>query len=313
MWLPGFDRWDIPGKAGVAYDEYDDPKAMVHTTEGTSIEGAVATYAPYPPHLVVDPWRKRKVQHIDLERAAYALWNGDVDDSRCIQIEIVGYAKDTPSWPDEVYQWLGEEVARPLHEHFGVPYIEVWKGFKAPADVNFILASASSPLRLTQHEIDTFSGWLAHQHVPGDDHWDAGGFKCGLMLAYAQETDMITPNDGNVRFRAAHPEDPTHVEEHPWANWIGFSAYRGADSVALLREAKIIQAEILNAVTADDFDAQEALARMEKGAREGAQQAVTTVVVPVLRDAVREVFGEDNEALVQAFLDGLGQRLTPSA
>lgn len=186
MWLPGFERWEITGRPGVPYDEYDDPKGMVHTTQGTSIEGAVSAYQAYPPQLIVDPWRKRKVQHISLANAGYALWNEDVDDSRCVQIEIVGYAEDTPSWPDEVYRWLGEELARPLHEHFGIPYVEVWKGFKSPADVDYILASASSPLRLTQWEIDHFSGWLAHQHSPGDNHWDAGGFKCGLMLAYAQ-------------------------------------------------------------------------------------------------------------------------------
>lgn len=186
MWLPGFERWEIPGRPGVPYDEYDDPKGMVHTTQGTSIEGAVQAYAAYPPQLVVDPWRKRKVQHISLLSAGYALWNEDVDDSRCVQIEIVGYAQQTHLWPDDVYKWLGEEVARPLHEHFGVPYVEVWKGFKGEGDVDYVLASASSPLRLTQAEIDSFSGWLAHQHSPGDDHWDAGGFKCGLMLAYAR-------------------------------------------------------------------------------------------------------------------------------
>lgn len=186
MWLPGFERWPISGRPGVPYDEYDDPKGMLHTTQGTSIEGAVGAYAPYPPHLIVDPLRKRKVQHIDLMSAAYALWNEDVDDSRCVQIEIVGYAEDTPRWSDDVYRWLGEEVARPLHEHFGIPYVGVWKGFKAPSDVDYILASASSPLRLTQWEIDHFSGWLAHQHSPEDDHWDAGGFKIDKMLAYAR-------------------------------------------------------------------------------------------------------------------------------
>ncbi len=186
MWLPGFERWEIPGRPGVPYDEYDDPKAMWHTTQGTSIEGAVSAYAAYPPQLIVDPVRKRKVQHISLNNAGYALWNEDVDDSRCVQIEVVGYAEDTHLWSDETYRWLGEEVARPLHEHFGVPYVAVWKGFKGEGDVDFVLASSASPLRLTQWEIDHFSGHLAHQHSPGDTHWDAGGFKCELMLAYAR-------------------------------------------------------------------------------------------------------------------------------
>lgn len=186
MWLPGFERLEIPGRAGVPYDEYDDPKCVWHTTEGSSIEGAIQAYRAYPPQLIVDPWRRRKVQHITLANAGYALWNEDVDDSRCIQVETVGYAADTPHWSSDVYKWLGEEVALPLWEYFGVPLVAVWKGFKAPSDVNYVLASASSPLRLTQREVDAFSGHMAHQHVPLDSHWDAGGFRCQLMLDYAK-------------------------------------------------------------------------------------------------------------------------------
>src|SRR5687767_12464426 len=100
MRLPGFE-WDpIAGRPGVPYDEYDDPKCMWHTTEGTSIAGARSAYAAYPPQLIVDPWRKEKRQHISLMNAGYALWNEDVDDSRCVQVETVGYAAQTPSWPD---------------------------------------------------------------------------------------------------------------------------------------------------------------------------------------------------------------------
>lgn len=193
LWLPGFERWEIPGRPGVPYDEYDDPKCMWHSTEGFTIESAVEAYKPYPPHLCVDAKRRRKKQHISLSNAAYALWNEDADDSRCIQVEVVGFSKDAPFWPEEDLKWLGEEVARPLHELFGVPYVAVWKGFKSPADVNYVLASASSPLRLTQRELDSFSGHLAHQHSPGDSHWDVP-FDIDKVLRYAQgstEDDML--------------------------------------------------------------------------------------------------------------------------
>lgn len=185
MWLPGFERWTIPGRAGVAYDEYDDPKAMWHSTEGSSVEGAVQAYQAYPPHLIVDPWRKRKFQHISLLSGAYALWNEDADDSRCVQIEVVGYSAEARRWPDAVLKWLGEEVARPLHEYFGVPYVVAPQGFKAPEDVDYILASASSPLRFTQGGLDSFSGHLAHQHSPGDSHWDVP-LLIEKVLSYAQ-------------------------------------------------------------------------------------------------------------------------------
>lgn len=209
MRLPGFDWMPIAGRPGVPYDEYDDPKAMWHTTQGTSIEGAVQAYAAYPPHLIVDPARKRKGQHIDLNSAAYALWNEDVDDSRCVQIEVVGYAEQAKHWPEEHYRWLGEEVARPLHEHFGVPYVAVWKGFKGPEDVDYVLASADSPLRLTQWEVDHFSGHLAHQHSPGDNHWDAP-FLMDKLLGYARgaEVPEIIKKRGRKMFSIEVVKDP---------------------------------------------------------------------------------------------------------
>lgn len=198
--LPGYEWWPLDGVPGIPFDEWDDPKALVHTTQGTSIDGAVSAYRSYPPHLIVDPWRRHKVQHVDLERGAYALWNADADDSRCYQIEIVGFAEDAPDWPDDALRWLGEEVALPLHEYCGVPYRVVWKGFKSPADVNYILASPDSPLRLTQAELDSFSGWLGHQHIPGDSHWDPSGLNVPKILAYAQEKNVMNA-DQDKRLR----------------------------------------------------------------------------------------------------------------
>jgi hypothetical protein len=194
IWLPGYERWELPGAPGQPYDELNDPKALLHTTEGTSVDGAVQAYRSYPPQLIVDPARKRKVQHIPLNRAGYALWNEDADDSLCYQVEIVGYASQSHLWSDEVLRWLGEELARPLHEYGGVPYVVVWKGFRRDGEMPYALASASSPLRLTQAELDAFSGFLGHQHVPGDEHWDPGGLNVGRILDYAQNKEELPVN-----------------------------------------------------------------------------------------------------------------------
>jgi hypothetical protein len=195
IWLPGYERWDISGAPGTPYDEIDDPKAVAHTTEGTSIDGAVSAYRAYPPQLIVDPVRRRCVQHIPLNRAGYALWNGDADDSRCYQVEIVGFASQTHLWSDATLRWLGENLARPLHEYGGVPYRVVWKGFRRDGEMPYALADSDSPLRLTQAELDSFSGWLGHQHIPGDSHWDPGGLDVGKILGYAQEIDMYDEKD----------------------------------------------------------------------------------------------------------------------
>lgn len=200
IWLPGYDRWELPGVPGIPYDEWDDPKALLHMTQGTSVNGAVGAYESYPPHVIVRYATREKKQHIPLNRAAYALWNADADDSRCFQVEIVGYSEGAPSLSDAELKWLGEEVLLPLHEYGGVPLVVVWKGFKGPADVNYTLASASSPLRLTQAELDSFAGILGHQHIPGDNHWDPGGLNVPRMIQHAKnkltggdDAEMLSP------------------------------------------------------------------------------------------------------------------------
>lgn len=201
IWLPGYDRWPLPGVPGVPYDEWDDPKALLHMTQGTSINGAVEAYKAYPPHTIANFKTKGKAQHIPLNRGAYALWNEDADDSRCYQVEIVGFSENAPNMSEEELKWLGEEVLLPLHEYGGVPLVVVWKGFKAPSDVNYMLATASSPLRLTQAELDSFSGILGHQHIPKDNHWDPGGLRVPRMIEYAKnklrmrEDDMFSDGD----------------------------------------------------------------------------------------------------------------------
>lgn len=189
IWLPGYERWELPGVPGQPYDENDDPKALLHSTEGSGIDGAVSAYRSYPPHVCVHYATRRKVQHIPINRAAYALWNGDADDSRCIQVEIVGFASQMHLLSDDELRWLGEEVARPLHEYGGVPYVVVWKGFRRDGEMPYALASPSSPLRLTQAELDSFSGFLGHQHIPGDGHWDPGGLNVPRILAFAQNLE----------------------------------------------------------------------------------------------------------------------------
>src|SRR5688500_13989336 len=127
--MPGYERWPL-GLPGLVYDETAHPKCVWHSTEGSSIEGAVDAYRPYPPQLIVDPVRRRKVQHIPLNRAGYSLGNSEADDEFAIQVEVVGFAERMPSMPEDQLRWLGEEVARPLHEIMGVPYVVIRHGFR---------------------------------------------------------------------------------------------------------------------------------------------------------------------------------------
>lgn len=180
VWLAGYERVDL-GKSGGPYDRTNNPKLCWHTTEGGSLAGAEAAFAPYPPHLGVDPGTGACHQYLPLDRHAYSLGNSDAEDSYVIQVEVVGFASETPDWPPQRLRWLGDHVARPVADAVGVPPVAAPQGFHGEGE-GIILASSSSPIRFTLDGWDNFAGHVGHQHCPGDDHWDPGRLDIDTIL-----------------------------------------------------------------------------------------------------------------------------------
>ncbi len=197
IWLEGYERMPLGDDvAGEWYAEDDNPKLLWHRTEGGSVEGAVNAYRPYPPHLIVDPATGRRVQHIPLNFAAYSLLGGANDLSRVVQVEVVGFSSDSPRMPAHQRQWLANNVVRPVREAFGVSDDHL--RFYSPEEANFVLASPSSPIRLSVGSLRGFSGHLGHQHAPApDEHWDPGGLPIADIIArsHTEEDDMFTDDD----------------------------------------------------------------------------------------------------------------------
>jgi hypothetical protein len=184
-YLPGWTFVDL-GPSGGPYDESAHPKGCVHTTEGSSLAGAETAYWDYPPHLGYDPKSRTKHQYVRLDLYSYAFKGSESDDEFIVQIETVGFAADTHNWPDEWYRNFGEDVIAPLREVFGIPdeYLRFYR-----QDEDIVLATPSSPIRLSDSEFRSFSGWLGHQHVPApDSHWDPGGFLMDKALEYSRDS-----------------------------------------------------------------------------------------------------------------------------
>lgn len=198
IWLSGFTRVLLgSGVRGKPYQYTHNPKGCLHTTEGTGIAGARAAYAPYPPHLIYD-WRTRKgEQHVPLNLASYSAMDGN-DDDYMIQVELVGFARETRSWPEEALRNIAQDVVAPLEQAFGIPRQAIWEGFKDERD-GMVLASASSPIRITAAELRDFSGWLGHQHLPApDSHWDPGALPLARIFSFlSQEDDMANFSDAD--------------------------------------------------------------------------------------------------------------------
>lgn len=186
-WLPGYQRILIPGALGKTHLQRV-TKLLWHTTEGSTVEGAVAEYTRrrVPPHLTVDPARGRLTQHVPLNMASYALHS--VDQTGVIQVEIVGFARTTRNWSDGWLRWLGENVAAPvfaacpgIDRHVSLVTHDELTNTSPP------LASPNSPIRLSRQRWDRFAGQLGHQHAPApNNHWDPGALNLVKIAAYAR-------------------------------------------------------------------------------------------------------------------------------
>lgn len=200
IWIPGWERVDL-GPNGGTYDSTLNPKACVHTTEGTTLAGAESAYRNYPPHLGYDPVRRVKRQYVALNRYSYAFRNGETDDEFIVQVEVVGFAAKTHTWPTAVYRNFAVDVVQPLHDLIGVP-LQHLRFYRA--DEGIVLARKTSPIRLRPAALRSYSGWMGHQHAPGladngallatgDEHWDPGGFLMDLAFSFVAPTKSKPP------------------------------------------------------------------------------------------------------------------------
>jgi hypothetical protein len=213
-WLPGYERHEYRGLGGKPYQYTHNPKGCLHTTEGGSIAGAMSAYAPYPPHLIYD-WRNRRgVQHVRLDRAAYSAMDGN-DDDFMVQVELVGFARETRGWSEQALRNIAQDVIAPLERAFGIPRRVIGGGFKDERS-GITLASASSPIRLSAAGLRDFSGWLGHQHLPApDNHWDPGALDVTRILSFVSGAKQQQEDDV-----------PNHMRD------IGITNYHGTDVAA---------------------------------------------------------------------------------
>jgi len=154
------------------------PKLCWHSTEGSSIDGAIAAYRAggSAPHFTIDPGRDRIVQHISVHKAARALKhpNGTVETNRAhtVQVEIVGFAKDMGRLSGAELASLAR-LARWIERHADVP---------SRSTVEFVPFPGGVPKRLQGQGWLDYSGHCGHMHVPGNDHEDPGALPIKKIL-----------------------------------------------------------------------------------------------------------------------------------
>lgn len=304
--IPGFTFMDL-GPDGGPYDETQHPKGCIHSTEGSSLSGAESAYKGWPPHCGYDARSRVGHQYVRLDRHSMAFKGGESDDEFVVQIELIGFAAHTHTYPEQWYRNVGEDVIRPLTQIFHIPanHLRMYR-----QDEGIILASPNSPIRLTDSAFRNYSGWLAHQHVPAPDaHWDAGGFLMDKALYYAQEQEEDTLSWDQM-LTLASPLNRSYTEPHIASEALGDTMYYTADQYwATLKQGEQLTQLLAIASGASTEDITAAL-------EAGAARAIAQTVAPVVQQ-LKTLFDQDDaeDAVRQAneVVDELVRRLGRAA
>ena len=171
-------------------------KFVLHTTETRGIPGY--NNGRSAPHVTYVPRTRKFVQHTSMHTAARALRNesGGTQTNRdsVIQLEIVCYSQKSVADQFDTGIWVGDLTPEHLDDiltfmHYAAEQFQIpwqWPGKQA-----FSYAQANAKgFRMTGDEFDNSGGFLAHQHVPENTHWDTGALDWAYLMSHSPEEAM---------------------------------------------------------------------------------------------------------------------------
>lgn len=195
-WMPGAVRNQRLSNA--SFDTFDNPKGLLHTSEGFSIEASenACRAGGFDPHFTIGPDPARAghykiVQHYPLSSRATALENdeitgGQTNRQAVWQVELVGTCDPKyKTHPLYIHNWSREYKT----------VIANWMKWLAATcgipnrHAKFVAYPSSYGLhasqRLSWSEYCSYSGWIGHQHAAGNIHGDPGDLNVAELLKLA--------------------------------------------------------------------------------------------------------------------------------
>lgn len=174
-------QWYPSIAGGASFTKVD--KLILHTTEG----GNWFDYSGvgYGPHLTYKPETREWRQHIPLTKSATALRNDGsykTNQENCIQIEIIGYAKNARLWSSSTIEDVGALIK--WLSKYGL-LIQAPKAFTPyPPGIN---------VKMSRETYRSARGIIGHEHVPGNSHGDPGDPPIDLVLKAARGESIAPP------------------------------------------------------------------------------------------------------------------------
>lgn len=183
-------------------------KLVLHTTEGSSIAGAVGAYRKNNswPHFTISYKERRKVQHLELNVAARSLSNNNADGyqvgrANCIQVEIQGFAGKMQDCSKEELDW----------------YAGVFNEIRAVRNFEFNYPPFTVPARrMGDKEWVDFPGIVGHGHAPDNDHWDPGALNVSYIVEKMKGAIVPPVQLGESKILGVNPGGPTGIAD-AWA------------------------------------------------------------------------------------------------
>lgn len=153
-------------------------RGVIHTTETTDFGGKTHY------HVAVKEEADGTIkweQYIPFDGNAGGLLHnaGTVDTNKmgdyCIQVAIIGYAKDAPTYSWNLLNALGDFMVW-CNQEFGIK-------IDAPLFYGSSAYGHDKPQRFTDQQWKDWDGWCGHQHVPNNEHWDPGKIDIYFLIA----------------------------------------------------------------------------------------------------------------------------------
>lgn len=187
-------QWYPNIAGGATFTKVD--KLILHTTEGENWFDY--SDAGFGPHLTYKPETREWRQHIPLTKSATALQNDGsykTNQENCIQIEIIGYAKNARLWTQSMIEDIGALIE----------WLSAY-GLIIQAPRAFTPYPPGANVKLSQSAYKAARGVLGHEHVPGNNHGDPGDPPIDLVLRAARGGGVAPP---------VKPVDPVTPVEPP--------------------------------------------------------------------------------------------------